>query len=288
MRANCGSGDESTWVGPYTFRAGCPGSLAGSYSVGASGDFPTLSDVAYALNTCGISASVTFNLLPGSGSYEEQIILEEIVGASATNTITLNGNGETLTAMTTSGNRSLILLDGTDYTTIVNFNFVTQSETNNFVVQLTGNADYNTLTNNTFDMSSTMDNTGSTNVGIVVSGSLTSATSTTGNSGTNNIFVGNTIIGGYYGISVFGQSSTRSMDNIISDNIIQDFYSTGVRVGYNNNSVVSNNDISRPSRSNITAFYGIYFISGGEGHIVANNKIHNPFGGETSRSTTAS
>ena len=287
VRANCGVGDESTWVGPYTFRTDCPGPLAGTYTVGASGDFLTLSDVAYALNTCGISASVSFNLLPGSGPYEEQIILEEIVGANATSTITINGNGETLTYLTASSNRSLILLDGTDYTTLVNFNFVTQSDSNNFVVQLTNNADHNTITNNTINMNSTFMSNSSSNVGIVVSGSLTSATSSSGSSGSNNVFVGNTIIGGYYAMSIYGQSSTPSLGNIVSNNIIEDFYNAGIRMAYTNNSVVANNDISRPNRPDISTFYGIYFLSKGESQIVASNKVHNPFGGVTSPSTSA-
>src|SRR5690606_25256751 len=139
-------------------------------------------------------------------------------------------------------------LDGTDYTTIVNFNLVTISDTNNFVIQLTNTADYNTITNNTIDMSSTMASTSTTNAGIMVSGSLTSATSTTGSSGTDNIFVGNTIMGGYYGIVINGQSATRSMNNIVSNNTLLDFYSTGIRMPYNNNSVVSDNEISRPNR----------------------------------------
>src|SRR5690606_11919508 len=67
VRAYCSPGDESTWVGPFTFITGCSGPLAGNYTVGATGDFETLSDVAYALNTCGISAATTFNVLPGSG-----------------------------------------------------------------------------------------------------------------------------------------------------------------------------------------------------------------------------
>src|SRR5690606_11128809 len=124
------------------------------------------------LNTCGVSGPVTFNVLTGSGPYNEQAVINKIFGVSAINTVTFNGNGETMTSTTTTSDRSLILLDGADYVTIEDFNFVTQSDLNNIVVQLTNNADFNTIDNCKSDLTSTLGSTSATNAGVVVFGSL--------------------------------------------------------------------------------------------------------------------
>ncbi|WP_159038663.1 hypothetical protein, partial [Brumimicrobium mesophilum] len=113
-----------------------PNLAAGTYTVGAGGDYATFS-AATAAMSCGIAGPVVFNALAGSGPFNEQIIIPEIINSSAINTVTYNGNGETLTSTTTTGARSLFLLDGADYIVIEDFNLLTQSDQNNFVVQLT-------------------------------------------------------------------------------------------------------------------------------------------------------
>ena len=41
----------------------------------------------------GIGGAVTFNVVANSGPYVNQVFLAMVPGASATNTITFNGNG---------------------------------------------------------------------------------------------------------------------------------------------------------------------------------------------------
>ncbi|MBK6540957.1 MAG: hypothetical protein IPG10_06690 [Flavobacteriales bacterium] len=45
---------------------------------------------------CGLSGPVVFDVAPGSGPYVDRLILPQILGASSVNTITFNGNGESL------------------------------------------------------------------------------------------------------------------------------------------------------------------------------------------------
>ncbi|WP_159038683.1 NosD domain-containing protein, partial [Brumimicrobium mesophilum] len=106
-------------------------------------------------------------------------------------------------------------------------------------------------------------------------------------SATNVTITGNTIIGGYYGITINGLSGTSSSNNIISDNMLQDFYYYGMYLRYNDNAEIIDNELSRSNRTSVSSFYGIYFLSGGEGNIVANNYIHSPFGGVTSTTSSA-
>ncbi|PKP50545.1 MAG: hypothetical protein CVT95_02450, partial [Bacteroidetes bacterium HGW-Bacteroidetes-12] len=89
-----------------------PNLPAGTYTIGASGNYPNF-NAAVAAMSCGIAGPVIFNVLPGSGPYNEQITIPQIINANATNTITFNGNGETITfATTASPNNYIIRLDG--------------------------------------------------------------------------------------------------------------------------------------------------------------------------------
>src|SRR5690606_37582436 len=73
---------------------------------------------AYNYIKCGISGAVTFIVVTGSGPYNEQLIMEAVPGASATNTVTFNGNGETLSySSANSSQRAVVKLDGADHIT---------------------------------------------------------------------------------------------------------------------------------------------------------------------------
>ncbi len=274
VRADCG-GTESGWSGPFSFTTTCGTPLAGNYTIGAAGTYPTFTDAVNALLACGISAPVVFDVLTGSGPYNEQVTITPITGASATNTITFNGNGETITSTTATGSRSLILLDGAKHFTINDLVLLPQSTTNNFTVQLTNGADSNTVNNCTIDLSSTIGSTSTTNAGIVISGSLTSATSSTQPTGNYNTITNNTVIGGYYAIALSGANN-----NVISNNDVQDFYTYGVYHNVANNNEVRNNAISRPNRTSVITFNGIYYTGSGENNLAEANEIFNPMGGD--------
>ncbi|HEY9082254.1 MAG TPA: fibronectin type III domain-containing protein, partial [Vicingaceae bacterium] len=279
VRSDCAGNGTSAWVGPYTFTTACTAQLAGTYTIGATGNYATFTDAVNALS-CGISAPVIFNVLTGSGPYNEQVTITPVTGASTTNTITFNGNGETITSTTATGSRSLILLDGADYVTINDLVLVPQSTTNNFTVQLTNDADFNTINNCTVDLTAAISSTSTTNAGIVVSGSLTSATSTLA-SGSNNTISNNTVIGGYYAITLAGANN-----NMVSNNDIQDFYSYGIYHNTANSNDVRNNTISRPNRTSITTFNGIYYTGSGENNLAEANEIFNPMGGNTTSTSS--
>ncbi|RZK46347.1 MAG: hypothetical protein EOO94_02930, partial [Pedobacter sp.] len=84
---------------PYTINGALPtGGL----------NFRTFND-AYAAMSCGIVAPITFNVIPSGGPYLEQLIMEPIFGASATNTVTFKGNGAVIRFdPTVTGERAVI------------------------------------------------------------------------------------------------------------------------------------------------------------------------------------
>src|SRR5690606_5362861 len=42
---------------------------------------------------------------------------------------------------------------------------------------------------------------------------------------------------------------------------------------------ISFNDISRPNRTSVSTFYGLYFITSGENNTIEGNRIHDPYRG---------
>ena len=60
--------------------------LSGTYTIGTGGDYTTFQSARDALVANAISGPVVFNIL--AGTYDEQLLLNEMVGASTTNTVT--------------------------------------------------------------------------------------------------------------------------------------------------------------------------------------------------------
>ncbi|SJZ49486.1 gliding motility-associated C-terminal domain-containing protein [Chitinophaga eiseniae] len=243
-------------------------------------NFASFND-AYNYLKCGISGPVIFNVVANSGPYTEQLLLKPVPGASATNTITFNGNGDTLKFAGTSANRGVIQLDNADYFTFNNLVIKatgTGSSGYGWGVFLTNDADFNTIKNSTILVDST--STSSTAyAGIVISSSYTSPTTSGDAKCDNNTFASNKIIGGYYGIVLTGSSTMANMSNKITNNTITEFYNSGVNASGSFNTLVENNIISRPTRSTVSTFYGINFSNLNTKANITRNRISNPFGG---------
>ncbi|MFC5269295.1 T9SS type A sorting domain-containing protein [Adhaeribacter terreus] len=263
--------------------------LSGIYTINGANptggtNFQTFAAAINALTCAGISSAVTFNVT--NGTYNEQIVIPEISGASATNTITFNGNGATLSASPVTGNRDMIRLFGADYVTINNFNIATTGTgTSDFGwgIHFMNAADHNTISNNTINIGS-LSTTESNSVGIIFSNSSTSVTTTGSNNGNNNVISGNTINGAYRGIMMHGLPANPGNNQIIN-NTIKDFYTTGIEVNGMNGTLVEGNDISRPTRTTVIAFNGITLAGTAQNTIVSKNRIHNTHGNASSLTT---
>lgn len=259
-----------------------PSTLAGIYTINAAQptggiNFHSFSDAILAIS-CGINASVTFNVVAGSGPYNEQVIIPAIAGLSATKTITFNGNGNTISYLSANtAERATVKLNGADYITFDNFVIeATGLNTGEygFGVQLTNDADNNTISRCTININTT--STSSNFAGIVISGSPTSATST-GSACDNNIIDSNTVNGGYYGITVAGSTSSFIMNNKVTRNTLHDFYNYGIYITGCETLLVEKNDISRPGRTTVIAFNGIYLTGNSNKVSISKNRIHNSF-----------
>lgn len=236
---------------------------------------------AYNYIKCGINGPVVFNV-KGSVPYYEQLIMQAVPGASAVNTVTFNGNGKNISyASGNSNERAVIKLNGANY---INFNNLVISDTGRttsfygFGVHLINGASFNTFSNCTISVDTV---TTSTNyAGIVLSPTASSATTTGDNAQcNNNVFSYNTIVGGYYGVTMIASSVTSNASNKFIGNNIKNFYNYGMYIYGSYGALIDSNTISRPTRSSVSSFYGIYVTSLSTKMVISRNTITNPFGG---------
>jgi len=258
-----------------------PALPSGTYTIDQTGasspDFLTFNEAKAAL-ACGIDGPVVFNVVAGTGPYIEQLILDSIPGTSAINTVTFNGNGETIIDTSTNTNeRAVIKLNGSDYVGFYNLIITAGGTTTSeygFGVQIINNADNNTINNCTINI-----NTSSTSTnfaGVVINSSATSSTATGNSACDNNTISFNTINGGYMGIAVVANGSTNTINNNrLFNNTIRDFYLYGIYVNGTTNILVEGNNISRPTRTTVGTTYGIYLTGISTAAKISKNRIHN-------------
>lgn len=281
VNANC-IGGNSAYAGPITITTGCPGPVVGTYTLDpglpySSTNFTSFTQLALALDVCGITGPVVVNVAPSSAFYE-QITFKQVTGASATNTITINGNNATLAYLSTNTNeRNTMELRGADYFTIDSLRIVAQGGvTGEFgtALRLTDGANYNTIRKCKLlgDTASTSSNFACFSISGVSSGS---ATSTSGASGNYNLIEDNLVRGGYYGLVCNGASTDSANGNIIRNNRVIDFRFYGMYIYYNNGITIENNDVSRPTRTNLTTSYSMYMFAMSGGKVIG-NRIHDP------------
>jgi hypothetical protein len=281
--------------------------LSGNYTINSAqptstGNFQSFNDLADSLNLNGVSGNVVITVTSGSGPYTEQVSFENIQGTSAGATITLDGNGEVITAATDSTNRYIVRLKEVQYFTITNLRIVRDLASTHatYGVHILNTGNFITISNCSVDMTAT---TTTLNGAYVASGSETSIL-TTGDF--HNITITHdTATGGGYGASVFGLISNLASDIVISNNIFYDFHSNGVYLRETDGAVVSDNFFDKRTSqvtsdnaiqiaqaANINAkiynnvitmsqtangsmtFRGIYLFNG-TGHKVYNNVINN-------------
>lgn len=237
-----------------------------------------------------VSGPVTCTVL--NGPYTEQVSVNSISGVSATNTITVDGNGQTLQfTATSSSNRHTLKFNGADYITVKNLTVKGLGTTYAWPVHLMNSSDYNTIEDCIVEVTNSTSTSRGNTAGITIVNS-TSSYSTTGPAAKYCTVRGCTIKGGgsnkgfYTGIQVNPQNQGVDGYITIEDNIIQDFYAYGVSIYFGSGITLKNNDISRPNRTNSTTTYGIEMYYYCYNNNIVGNRIHDLFANMTSMSST--
>jgi parallel beta-helix repeat protein len=249
--------------------------LTGNYTINknnptAGTNFQSISAAAARLSTCGVSGPVTLTVASGTGPYNEQVEILEIPYTSATNTVTFEGSGNTVSA--TPGARfGIFVLNGADYVKLNNFVItLPATATAGWGVQLINAADHNTISNNTINLpiiASTF------NIHGITSGTAIEAK---GNNASYTKIQNNIINGGGCGIQLNGDNGgINAVNNEITGNQVKDAYSYGIYAGNGDGSLIEGNDISRPTRTTSSTFYGLYLFGENKNSIISKNRIHN-------------
>ncbi len=257
--------------------------LTGTYTINKNAvpsatNFPSVALAAQAISSCGVSGPVTFNVVANSGPYSELVELGIISGASATNTITFEGNGNILTAMTSTAKLGVITFNGADFVKFNNFVInVDPTAGNASAVHFMNASDNNTISNSTLNIP--LASTSSTVNGITTGTTVSSA----GNNTNGSKFINNVINGGYYAIRLNGNTNgVDAANNQITGNTFKDSYIYNIYLSNTSGTLIENNNISRPSRTNVSTFYGVYATGINTGMVISRNRIHNTHDAATS------
>lgn len=216
--------------------------LAGTYTVGAGGNYTTLTAAVTAYNTSCLAGPVVFNLTDASYSAGETFPISINVNpdANATNTLTIKpaaGIAATVTGTSGATASALIRLNGAKYVTIDGLNTGgaslalenTSVTGGTAVVWLSSNgaglgASNNTIRNISMKGGVSQNTSTTVTYGIVVAGSTLSSTITSitaGNDNDNNTIQANTITKVRYAIHTRGGSTANpNLGTVISNNII--------------------------------------------------------------------
>jgi len=209
-------------------------------------NYQTFADLAGDLTADGVSGNVIVTITPGSGPYNEQITFMNPPGIGPNATVTIEGNGETMTATTNTNDRHVLRLTDVQYFTINNLKIVrdTASTSGFYGIHIFNSGHHITISNCSVDMNGT----NSTLVGAyIASGSWTSIL----DSGEFHFinFINDTASGGGYGVSVFGKASSLASDIVISGNTFYDFHSNGVYLRETDGAIISNNYFNKRNAS---------------------------------------
>lgn len=256
----------------------------GTYTINQLGptagtNFNSFSDFFNIVNCGGIAGPIILNVAPGTGPYNEQVLMENIGGTSAINSITINGNGEVLQIDNASQPEvGTITMDGSSFVTVNNLIIRALGTSRGYGVHMKNGANNNKINNCQIEIP--QNTTLSTFAGVVL-GSGTTPIAAAPNFPFANTIEDNTITGGYYGITLNGNgngAANLAVGNKILNNTIHDFFFYGIYSRSQDDLEIIGNDIARTLRTSLSSFYGIYFIGDHWGANISKNAIHDPFG----------
>jgi PKD repeat protein len=271
--------------------------MSGAYTINKAvvtggTNFASFADAASALSTNKVNGAVTINVVANSGPYTvSSSVVFKNANATSTNSITINGNGETIERTSTgSSNSEIIRFNDADYYTLNNLVIVNKGSSYARGIRFKNGTDYLTVKNCEVNFPNL---TGTSSSNSYISGvNSTSSNTASGNAGTyatiqDNHCHGRQGRGPYYGISVMSISSGNSVDgHVIDGNEVEDWYRYGIRLGYGNACKITNNEIHNNGHTSSGTMYGIedYCYRDGGDNAIDNNEIYD-MSSSTSTST---
>jgi trimeric autotransporter adhesin len=257
--------------------------LSGTYTVGAGGNFTTITAAVSAYNTRGICGPTVFSLTDASYSAGETFpfTINTTAGASATNTLTIKpATGVSAVIQGQALSNTIFILNAADYIIIDGNNAgatnpacgagtasrnltirVVSTNTSNAVIWLQSNATPDAATNNIIRNCIVEGNSATTTLIGIGSGNSTISITSLATGNNNNTFENNDVRKAQYGIYSQGLNSgtkntgNKAIQNILNNASANNIGKGGILFGYEDNAIVSYNSIGNISAT--TDAFGI-------------------------------
>ena len=264
-----GTGADSDPTNDTILKGICTG-ISGTYTIGTNGDFQTFGAAVAAMQNCGISGPVTFNILPGT--YNGRVVIPDISGMSSTNTVTFDGQDVTKVSLSYAGvsssDRATVVLNGCSYVTFRRMKIINTGTSYELGVYIGNNSHHNTIR----ECSIVVGNYSSSTVaGILL------AFDENGSSGqnmniNNNLIYQNSITGGHTGVRLSGGASSLGYYNkVIGNNFSEHYYAAILQSGMVRTTIQYNN-ITNMKSAQAVGIMSDYYCGG----TVIDGNIINP------------
>lgn len=243
--------------------------MSGTYTIGTSGDFTTFNEAVDELIVRGVCGSTEF--LVEDGTYNEQVTIPEIIGASSSSTITFNAqagvNTNLILTYGASGTTDnwVLNLDGADHFIFRNIRMESTGTSYGRVLLLENEADSNHIDSCYIKGDQGISST-STNMALLYSSSNDNVS--------HNLFTNNVFQNGSYGMYFYGNSSSDlAQGNQLINNWFLDQYYSGIRVYYQDSPVIRNNYVKLSGNYTTGSNYGIYVGYGDNNLEISGNRV---------------
>ncbi len=256
-------------------------SISGNYTINPSGtgasNFTSFTAAINAMLAGGICGPTNFTVAPGT--YNTQVIIPNILGASPANPITFDGvNPDSCIITGSYATQGTVILNAARYVTFKNFRVVNTSLSNCAGIAAVGAYNRITLFNNRVFVP-LQTGTSSNGYGIIGTGTANGG-GVSGHPGDSLVIDSNIVTGGAYGIVVYGATSAANNRGMrLFDNKIISANYMGLYIAYNYNPVdVINNNVEVLGQN--YGYYGMYFLANSHsnptvGHKIIGNQFRN-------------
>jgi len=232
----------------------CTGPLHGTFVVGGSNpDFLTLNDAVYAIENCGIDSAIVFNIAPGT--YTEQLDIDNIIGASDTNTVTfqsLNGDSTSVVlqySVANSTDNYIVRLNSASHIQFRNITLSATGQTYGRIFVFMGSSSSNLVENCLLTM-------------LPGYNYQTAGFYFNNTPGSDNRIINNDISNGYYGIYLRSSMGTPGLRNQIIGNKFHNFIYYGAYMQYQDSLIVKGNTFINDTSVNYVYPMYLYYVGG--------------------------
>jgi PKD repeat protein len=272
LRVSCGA--QSVYSQPILIFANHVPLPGGTYSINAlvpTGGtvFNSFGDFFARIQCAGILGPVSVTVATGSGPYIEKVHIGPVPGGSATNTITINGQGETIQwhegASLLPG---VIVLEHARHLSFENLKIKSLHPQVGCGIHLSSGSRHNQFFNCEIELP--FANFSTQLMGIIAAGqNLLDGPQ-------QNTFIGNRISGGFWGMVLSGDNSAApAIDNVIQDNVFVDFQREGIYASNQKDLLLTGNHFKYENHPGQGSGWGMRLTGNLEGGQISGNQFYN-------------